>query len=126
MHKIISNSVCMVCENKTSSKWMLGKSLLDVLGSLREDSEILPNDWICGGCFNSAIYLNNIGHTTHKLASARDGASDYTLKILEEDGACLAKRVMDKYKALITSIHDVHDIADIEITNYKKNTENDY
>ena len=74
MHKIISNRDCKVCENKTSSKWMIGKSLVDELGSLREDSESLPNDWICGGCFSSAIYRNNIGHTNHKFASARDGA----------------------------------------------------
>ena len=58
-HKTISNQVRKVCENKTSSKWMLGKSLLHELGSLREDSEVLPSDWICGGCFNSAIYTNN-------------------------------------------------------------------
>ena len=79
------------------------------------------SDWICGGCFNSAVFPNNIGHKTHKFASARDTASDYTLKILEEDGACLAKCIMDKYKDLITSEHDVHDIiADTEYTNYKK------
>ena len=52
-------------------------------------------DWICGGCFNSAIYPNNTGHITHKFASVRDRVLGYTLKILEEDGVCLAECVMD-------------------------------
>ena len=46
--------------------------------------------------------------------------SDYTLKILEEDGVCLAKCVIDKYKELITTEHGMHDVADTEYTNYKK------
>ena len=120
IHKIISNRVCKLCGNNTSSKWLLGKTLLEELGSLKEDSDVLPDDWICGECFNSAIYPNNNGCKTHRFASARDEASDYTLKILREDGACLAKCVMDKYKELITAKYDVHDIADSEYTNYKK------
>ena len=99
---------------------MLGKTLLDQLGPLKEDSELLPDDWICGECSTSAICPQNTGCNNHKYASARDEASDYTLKTLEEDGACLAKCVMEKYKELITSKYDVHDIADSEFTNYKK------
>ena len=48
--------------------------------------------------FNSAIYPSDSGHKTHKFASAREGALDYTLKALEEDGVCLVKSIMDKYK----------------------------
>ena len=35
---------------------------------------------------------------THKYANARDETADYTLKVLGEDGARLAKCVMEKYK----------------------------
>ena len=62
-----------------------------------------------GGCFYSGIYPTNFGHKTHKFVSARDRASGYTLKILEEDGTCLVK-----YR-LITSEHSVHHIADMNI-----------
>ena len=48
-------------------------------------------------------YTQKILAAIIKYASARDEASDYTLKTLEEDGACLAKCVMKKYKELITS-----------------------
>ena len=89
---------------------MLGNTLLDHIGSLREDSEVLADDWICGGCFNSAVYPSNTGCKIHKFASARDEASHYTLEILGEDGACLARSVMDRYKMLITSKYDVHEI----------------
>ena len=67
-----------------------------------------------------AVYPNNSGCKSHKFASARDEASDYTLKTLGEDGACLAKCIMDKYKELLISRYDVHDVADSEYTNYKK------
>ena len=77
---------------------MLGKSLVDKLGPLKEDHEVTPSDWICEGCFNSAIYPSDNGRKTHKFASAREGALDYTLKALEQDGACLAKSVVDKYE----------------------------
>ena len=43
----------------------------------------------------------------------------FLIKTLEEDGACLAKCVMEKYKELITSKYDVHDSSS-EFTNYKK------
>ena len=120
LHKIISTRGCKLCETSTSSKWVLGNTLLDHIGSLREDSEVLSDDWICGGCFNSAIYPSNTGCKVHKFASARDEASHYTLEILGEDGACLARSVMDRYKMLITSKYDVHEIPDTECTNYKK------
>ena len=68
-----------------------------------------------------AIYPSNSGYKTHKFASARDEASAYTLKILEEDGA---KCVMDKYRELTTIKYGVQDIADSEYINYKKNIEN--
>ena len=97
---------------------MLGKTLLDSLGSLKEEYDVLPDDWICGGCFTSAVYPNNSGCKSHKFASARDEASDYTLKTLEEDGACLAKCIMDKYKELLISQYDVHDVADSKYTTY--------
>ena len=122
LHKIISARSCKLCETSTSSKWVLGNTLLDNIGSLKEGSEVLSDDWICEGCFNSAVYPKNTGTgcKIHKFASARDEASHYTLKILGEDGACLAKSVMDKYKMLITSKYDVHEIPDTEYTNYKK------
>ena len=95
MHKIITNRVCKICECNSSPTWKLGKNLLDELGPLKEDSEVLPRDWVCEGCFNSAVYPSS-GNKTHKFASAREGALEYTLKVLEEDGACLAKCIMDK------------------------------
>ena len=119
MYKIIGTRVCKICENNASPEWVLGKSLLDALGPLKEDSEVAPSDWICEGCFKSTIYPSS-GHKTHKFASARDGALDYTLKVLEEEGVCLAKCVMDKYKELITTKYEVHDIADSEYANYQK------
>ena len=60
------------------------------------------------------------GCKSHKFTSAMDEAIDYTLKTLGEDGTCLAKCIMDKYKELLISQHDVHDIGDSEYTNYKK------
>ena len=85
---------------------MLGKTLLDQLGPLKEDSELLPDDWICGECSTSAICPQNTGCNNHKYASARDEASDYTRKTPEEDGACLAKCRLEKYNELITSKYD--------------------
>lgn len=46
MHKVIVNQVCTICEGNSSPKWVLGKTLLDELGPLKEDSEVTPNDWI--------------------------------------------------------------------------------
>ena len=43
-----SNRVCKLCENNTSSKWLIGNTLLDKVGS-HKDSEVLADDWICGG-----------------------------------------------------------------------------
>ena len=59
------------------------------------------------GCFNSVVYPKNSCHKTHEFASARERALDYTLKILEEDGACLAKCVMDEYKELIITMKNM-------------------
>ena len=56
MHKVIINRACTICEGNSSPKWVLGKTLLDELGPLKEDSEVTPNDWICEGCFNSVVY----------------------------------------------------------------------
>ena len=84
MHKIITNRVCKICECNSSPIWKLGKNLLDELGPLKEDNEVLPRDWVCEGCFNSAVYPTSSGNKTHKFASAREGALEYTLKVLEE------------------------------------------
>lgn len=97
IHKMISTRVCKLCENCTPSTWVLGKTLIGHLGSHKEKYDVLPDDWICGGCFTSAVYPTNTGCQSHKFASARDDASAYTLKTLEEDGACLAKYIMNKY-----------------------------
>ena len=56
---------------------MLGKTLLDLLGPLRE-CDVTSRDWICEGCFNSVVYPKNSCHKTHEFASAREGALDYT------------------------------------------------
>ena len=97
---------------------------MDGLGPPKEDSEVLPRDWVCEGCFNSAVYPTSSGNKTHKFASAREGALEYTLKVLEEDGACLAKCIMDKYRELITTKYDVQDVTDSKYTKVQKNIEN--
>ena len=45
---------------------------------------------------------------------------EYILNVLEEDGACLAKCAMNKYKELINTKYNVHEVSDSEYTNYKK------
>ena len=40
--------------------------------------------------------------------------------VLEEEGVCLAKSVVDKYKELILTEHDNHDIPYTEYLNYKR------
>ena len=40
MHKVITNRACTICEGNSSPKWVLGKTLLDELGPLKEDSEV--------------------------------------------------------------------------------------
>ena len=65
---------------------MRGIHLLNgFLGPLKEDSEVTPNDWIFEGCFNSVVYPKVV----IKFINLR--VLEYLLKVLEEDGACLAK-----------------------------------
>ena len=44
------------------------------------------------------VYPDKGSHKIHKFANAREGVLKYVLKVLEEDGACLAKCAMNKYK----------------------------
>ena len=74
----------------------------------------------CEDCFNSVLYPQNSVHKPHKYVIARGGALTYALNILEEDGACLAKCVMDKYKELLITNYEMQDIANSEYINYKK------
>ena len=79
MYKTIINRVCKICESNLSPKnGCLGRVCLINWDHLREDSGVTPSDWICEGCFNSAIYPSDSGHKTLKFASAREGALDYT------------------------------------------------
>ena len=93
----------------------LEKSVLDELGTIIDDSEVTSSDWICEGCFKSATYKDN-GRKTHKFASTREEALDYTLKSLQEDGACLARRAMEKYKELMNMNYDMHDIPKLIVS----------
>ena len=83
-------------------------------------SEVEPCDWICGDSFNSVEHPNNSIHKPHKFAITREGALSYTVNMLEEDGACLAKCVMEKYKELLITNYAIQDTAKSEFINYKK------
>ena len=119
MKKVISSRVCKICECDSNSEceWVLGKTLLDELGEAAVD--VASHDWVCDKCFNVVVYPKISRNTTHKFATAREGALDYTLKILAEDGACLAKSIMDKYIELLNAEYDLSDIPDTECLNYK-------
>ena len=98
------------------------KTLLDELGEAAVD--VASHDWVCDKYFNVVVYPRTSRKTTHKFASAREGTLDYTLKILAEDGACLAKSIMDKYIELLNAEYDLPDIPDSECLKLQEATQN--
>ena len=44
------------CDNNSCCSWVLGETLLDKLGPLRETAdEVSSRDWVCDKCFSSII-----------------------------------------------------------------------
>ena len=94
--------------------------MLEQLGSQADiNNDIGQDDWICEACSSSLVYPNKIRKKCHQYAEAREGALDHTIKILVDDGACLASSIIDMYKGLIHKKYPSHDVANSEFLSYK-------
>ena len=121
MHQAITNRTCKMCNSNSSSQWMLGRELLEGLGSCANTESIGVGvcDWVCECCFNSMVYPRGGGKRQSKYVLARNEALDHAVKVLDLDGACTIRSIMDVYQTLVLEKYG-EAISDSEHENFKK------
>lgn len=103
MRTACRNRACKVCgEDSSVTKWMIGQKLLELLGPLRSDYDLAPNDWVCGKCYNDIGYSRcSTGNRKSRFCQVRDEVLESTIKAIDHDGACLIKYATDKYMLIL-------------------------
>ena len=80
---------------------MLGKAILNESGSVANNIELDPLDWVCKNCFNAIVYPRASGERQSKYVLTCYEVLEHASDVLDGDGACMISNLMDMYKDLV-------------------------
>ena len=111
---------CKLCKNDSSvTKWTIGQTFLDMLGPLKEDYDVAPNDWVCDKCHKDIVFSKaSVGNKKSRFSHVRHEVLESTIRAVDHDGACLIKDVVNNYKLMLESNYTC--INDGEFDSFKR------
>ena len=118
MRAVHRNRVCVLCkEGSTTTNWTIEQKLLELLGPLKDDYDLAPNDWVCNKCYKEVGFPKSGNNKSH-FSQIRNEVLENTIKIIDRDGACLIKDIVNDYKSILENNHTC--IKDGEYDSLKK------
>ena len=120
MRAVYRNRACVLCkEDSITTKWTLGQKLLELLGPLKDDYDLAPNDWVCIKCYKDVGFpKSNTGNNRSRFSQIRHEILESIIKIIDSDGACLIKDIVNMYKLILENNHTY--IKEGEYDSFKK------
>ena len=89
MQYIITGYV--LCTSTTNR--IIGQKLLELLGPLKDDYDLAPNDWVYNKCYKEVGFPKS-GNNKSRFSQIRNEVLENTTKIIDRDGACLIKDIV--------------------------------
>ena len=93
---------CQVCKDDTT-KWFVAEKLLKLLGPLKDDYNLVPNDWVCEKCYRNIGSSKCTGNHRSRFSQVQREVLESTINDIDQYGICLIKDIINKYKLNLES-----------------------